>query len=65
MTKIPHDSHRKILDETAKSIRELVLQLEKSEIEGRPITAADIQTIAGRLQSHVEDLLVASRSMRE
>jgi len=34
-------------------------------MEGRPITAAQIQTIAGRLQGHVEDLLAASRSLRD
>lgn len=65
MTKTQHIDHRKRLDETATSIKELALQLEKSETEGRPITAAEIQTIAGRLQTHVEDLLAASRSLRD
>jgi hypothetical protein len=65
MTKTQDNDHRRILDSTATSVRELVLRLEKSETEGRPITAAEIQTLAGRLQSHVEDLLAASRSLRD
>ena len=65
MTKTPHDDHRRVLDETATSIKKLVLQLEERETEGQRITASEIQTIAGRLQSHVEDLLAASRSLRD
>jgi hypothetical protein len=65
MTKTEHEDHRKILDETATSIKKLVLDLETREMEGRPITATEIQTIAGRLQVHVEDLLAASRSLRD
>lgn len=64
MTKTQHDQ-QKVLDETATSIKELVLQLEDREREGRPVTSTDIQTIAGRLQGHVEDLLAASRSLRD
>jgi hypothetical protein len=65
MTKTKHKDHREVLDETATSIKKLVLDLENREIEGDPITATEIQTIAGRLQAHVEDLLAASRSLRD
>jgi hypothetical protein len=54
---------RKNLDEIATSIRRLVLELENREIDGRPMTATEIQAIAGRLRGHVEDLLAASRSV--
>jgi hypothetical protein len=54
---------RKNLDEIATSIRRLVLELENREIDGRPMTATEIQAIAGRLRGHVEDLLAASRSL--
>jgi hypothetical protein len=64
MTKTQHDDYRKVLDETATSIRKLVRQLEDGEKEGRLITATEIQGIAGRLQGYVEDLLAASRSLR-
>jgi hypothetical protein len=56
---------RKVLDETATSIRKLVLDLENREMEGRAVSAREIQTIAGRLQVHVEDLLAASRNLRD
>jgi hypothetical protein len=65
MTKAQHENSRKILDETATSIKKLVLDLENREIEGRPITATEIQMVASRLQSHVEELLAASRSLRD
>jgi hypothetical protein len=65
MAKTQHNDHRKILDETATSIKELVLQLEEREIEGRLVTATEIQRIASRLQGHVEDLLAASRNLRD
>jgi hypothetical protein len=54
---------RKNLDEIATSIRKLVLELENREIDGRPMTATEIQAIAGRLRGHVEELLAASRSL--
>jgi len=65
MTTAPHKDPRKILDETATSINKLVLDLENREIEGRPVTAGEIQKIASRLQAHVEDLLAAAKSLRE
>lgn len=65
MIKTPRNDHRRVLDETATSIRTLVRDLENRETEGRPITASEIQSIASRLQIHVEDLLAASRSLRE
>jgi hypothetical protein len=65
MTTAQHKNPRKILDETATSINKLVLDLENREIEGRPVTAGEIQTIAGRLQAHVEDLLAAAKSLRD
>jgi hypothetical protein len=65
MTKTHHKDLRKVLDETATSIRKLVLDLENREREGRHVTATEIQTIASQLQVHVEDLLAASRSLRD
>jgi hypothetical protein len=62
MTKAQQEP-RKNLDEIATSIRRLVLELENREIDGRPMTATEIQAIAGRLRGHVEDLLAASRSV--
>jgi hypothetical protein len=56
---------RKVLDETATSIRKLVLDLENREMEGRPVTRTEIQTMASQLQVHVEDLLAASRNLRD
>ena len=65
MTKTPHKDPRNVLDETATAIRKLVLDLENREMEGRPVTTTEIQTIASQLQAHVEDLLAASRSLRD
>lgn len=65
MTETKHNSHRRVLDETASSIKKLVLDLENREMEGRPMTAGEIKAIASRLQLHVEDLLAASRGLRE
>ena len=65
MSKTHQKDPRKVLDETATSIRKLVVDLEKREMEGRPVTAKEIQTIAGQLQVHVEDLLAASRNLRD
>ena len=62
MTKAQQEP-RKNLDEIATSIRKLVLELENREIDGRPMTATEIQAIAGRLRGHVEELLAASRSL--
>jgi hypothetical protein len=64
MTKAPHKDPGKVLDETATSIKKLVQDLENRETAGPPITSTEIQTIASRLQAHVEDLLAASRSLR-
>jgi len=65
MPKTQHEDPRKVLEQTATSIKKLVLDLENREMEGRPITGIDIQTIASQLHGHVEDLLVASRSLRD
>jgi hypothetical protein len=65
MTKTVDKDARKVLDEIATSIKELVLDLENRETEGRRLTATEIQTIAGHLQAHVESLLTASRSLRD
>ncbi len=64
MTKTQLNDHRKVLDETATSIKQLVLQLDAREMEGRLITATEIQKIASQLQGHVKDLLAASRGLR-
>jgi hypothetical protein len=65
MTKAPRKNPREVLDETATSIKKLFLELENEQMDGRPITAAEIQTIARQLQGHVEDLLAASKSLRD
>jgi hypothetical protein len=65
MTTAQDKNPRNILDETATSINKLVLDLENREIAGRPVTAIEIQTIAARLQAHVEDLLAAAKSLRD
>jgi hypothetical protein len=65
MTKAQHKNPREVLDETTTSIKKLFLDLENGQMEGRPITAAEIRTIASRLQGHVEDLLAASKSLRD
>ncbi len=65
MSKTHPKDPRKVLDETATSIRKLVLDLANREMEGRAVTAREIQTIASRLQVHVEDLLAASRNLRD
>lgn len=56
---------RKVLDDIAASIKKLGLHLENSEIEGRHLTATEIHTIASKLQTHVEELLAASKSLRD
>jgi hypothetical protein len=65
MNKTHHKDPRKVLDETATSIRKLVLDLENREMEGRPVTSREIQSMASQLQVHVEDLLAASRNLRD
>ncbi|HMH30055.1 MAG TPA: hypothetical protein VK580_15830 [Steroidobacteraceae bacterium] len=65
MTTAQHKNPRKLLDETATSINKLVLDLENREMEGQPVTANEIQTIASQLQAHVEDLLAAAKSLRD
>jgi hypothetical protein len=65
MTTAQHKNPRKLLDETATSINKLVLDLENREMEGHPVTANEIQTIASQLQAHVEDLLAAAKSLRD
>jgi hypothetical protein len=65
MTKTPHKDLRKVLDETATAINRLVVELENREVEGRPVTASEIQSIASRLQLHAEGLIAASRSLRD
>ena len=56
---------RKVLDETATSIRKLVVELESREREGNLLAAGEIQAIAGQLQAHVEHLLSAAGNLRE
>ena len=64
MTKTPK-TPRKDLDQIAASIKKLTLYLENSEIEGRSLTATEIDAVANKLQTHVEELLAASQSLRE
>jgi hypothetical protein len=65
MSKKDRSDPNKLLDETATSIRNLAFDLEIREREGRPVTASEIQTIASRLQVHVEDILAALESLRD
>jgi hypothetical protein len=65
MPKTQHKDPRTVLEQTATSIKKLVLELENRETEGRPITAIEIQRLASQLHGHVEDLLAASRSLRD
>lgn len=65
MAKTRNIDPRKALDETATSIKELVLDLENRETEGRRLTATEIENIASQLQVHVENLLAASRGLRD
>ena len=65
MAKTRNLDPRKVLDETATSIKELVLDLENRETAGRRLTATEIQNIASQLQAHVENLLAASRGLRD
>jgi hypothetical protein len=62
MTKTDKDP-RTVLDLAATSIKNLVLDLEKQEREGKPVTATEIQKIASQLKVHVEDLLAASKTL--
>jgi hypothetical protein len=56
---------RKALDDIAASIKKLSLYLENSEVEGRHLTATEIHTIASKLQTHVEELLAASKDLQD
>lgn len=62
MTKTPKDP-RSALDEIAASIKTLIQYLETKEIEGRRLTAREVDAIALKLQIHVEELLAASRKL--
>jgi hypothetical protein len=64
MTKTNRNS-RKALDDIAASIKTLSLYLENSEIDGRHLTTTEIHTIASKLQNHVEELLAASKALRD
>jgi hypothetical protein len=65
MAKTRNTDPRKTLDETETSIKELVLDLENREKEGMRLTATEIQIIAGQLKVHVQNLLAASRGLRD
>ena len=65
MTKTRNIDPRKALDEIATSIKSLAIDLENRETQGRLPTATEIQMIAGQLQAHVENLLAASRNLRD
>jgi hypothetical protein len=53
------------LDEIATSIKKLVVYLDSRETDGRPFTASEIDAIASELGTHVEELLAASKSLRD
>jgi hypothetical protein len=65
MTKTHSGDARKVFDETTTSIRKLVRDLENREKEGNPVTATEIQSIARQLQAHMQEILDASRSLRD
>jgi hypothetical protein len=65
MTKTHNGDARKVFDETATSIRKLVRDLENREKEGNPVTATEIQSIVRQLQVHMQEILDASRSLRD
>ena len=64
MTK-SHKNPPDALDEIATSIKELILNLENRERDGRHLTAVEIDFIASKLQTHVEELLAASKNRRD
>jgi hypothetical protein len=64
MTKTPTNP-RNDLDEIATSIRKLILFLENREIDGRDLTATEIDTLASQLQNLVEELLATSKRLRD
>jgi hypothetical protein len=61
---LPRDP-RRVLDETAHSILELVRTLESREMQGLQISATEIHNMASRLQGYVENLIAASKSLRD
>jgi hypothetical protein len=65
MTKTHNRDARKVFDETAASIRKLVRDLENREKEVNPVTATEIQSIARQLLAHMQEILDASRSLRD
>jgi hypothetical protein len=65
MANIHDGDARKVFDETATSIRKLVRDLESREKEGNPATANEILSIARQLQTHMQEVLDASRSLRD
>ena len=65
MTKTDNRDARKVFDETATSIRKLVRDLENREKEGNPVIATEIQSIVRQLQVHMQEILDASRSLRD
>jgi hypothetical protein len=62
MTTKPKDP-RSSLDEIAASIKKLIQYLETKEVEGRRLTATEVDAIALKLQIHVEELLAASKNL--
>jgi hypothetical protein len=63
MTKT-RDNHR-ALGEISASIKELSLYLDNHESAGKGLTASEIHTLATKLQAYVEELLAASKSLRD
>jgi hypothetical protein len=60
----PHNL-RSLLDEIAASIKKLNLYLDSGEIDGKPLTVAETDEIARQLRFHVEQLLMAAKSLRD
>jgi hypothetical protein len=65
MTTTDRKDASRVLDETASSLKRLVRDLEDRETQGSVVTTTEIQTIAGQLQTHVEELVAASKGLRE
>jgi hypothetical protein len=61
---MPKEEVKKVVDNIALSIRNLVDYLESRRKKGEMIKAAEVRAIASQLRIHVESLLSAERRLR-
>lgn len=59
------ENPRQTLDEIAASIKKLTAYLGTREMVGKRLTASEIDAIATKLQTHVEELVAASKRLRD